>query len=377
MKTEFEVRLRAEMEQVEARLRPGLVRDAYHHQRQREKARRRVAFAATAGVAAAAAAATAIVLPSHPGAHPLAGLSAKPVTHAKRGTTGSARALPASVPTSAPDVTYSIKPASPSVTVLDVLTKAATAVGSQANPGTGWPAGAYWHTEQQVISGGKLVSTDNIWTDVSGNGVGEGTDDPPYAIGNASGQLPAAIGEKSYTWAQLDALPTDPAKLWPIVRADEQLPFSSDPALPKSGQSDLFESIWNLVTSEPVPVALQKALYVVAAKIPGVTVDGQYTDSLGRTGTALHIGLWTMVVDPRTGQILAMIQAAGPPVTVCGATGCTRQQPAGPFTSVYITAGWASAASLPKVPGSGSGGFASGGASSAPSSSPTTTTGKP
>ena len=134
-------------------------------------------------------------------------------------------------------VTYSIKPAAANVTVLDVLTKAAAAVGSQANPGTGWPAGAYWHTEQQVISGGKLVSTDNIWTDASGNGVGEGTDDPPYAIGNAGGQLVAAIGEKSYTWTQLDALPTDPAKLWPIMKADEQLPFSSDPALPKSGQS--------------------------------------------------------------------------------------------------------------------------------------------
>jgi hypothetical protein len=94
---------------------------------------------------------------------------------------------------------------------------------------------------------------------------------------------------------------------------------------------------------------LQKALYEVAAKIPGVTVQGQYSDSLGRIGTALHIGMWTMVVDPDTGQILAMMQAAGPSVTVCGATGCTQQQTAGASTSVYITAGWASAASMPKV----------------------------
>ena len=33
------------------------------------------------------------------------------------------------------------------------------------------PAGAYWHTEQEVMSGAKLVSTDNIWTDASGNGL--------------------------------------------------------------------------------------------------------------------------------------------------------------------------------------------------------------
>ena len=160
-------------------------------------------------------------------AHKVADPSAKP------GTTAAVPALPASVPTSAPRVTYSIKSAA-NVTVADVITKAATAVGSQANPGAGWPAGAYGHTEQQVMSGGKLVSRDNIWTDASGNGVGEGTDDPPYAIGSG-GQLPAVIGGKGYTWAQLDALPTDPAKLWPIVKADERLPFSSDPALPKSG----------------------------------------------------------------------------------------------------------------------------------------------
>jgi hypothetical protein len=330
------------------------------------KARRHWVMPTVAGLAAAAAVtAVVIVVPSavsRPSAqHPVAGSPAKPVK-AKPGTTAAVPALPASVPTSAPRVTYSIKPAAANVTVLDVLTKAAAAVGSQANPGTGWPAGAYWHTEQQVIIGGKLVSTDNSWTDASGNGVGEGTDSPPFAISN-SGQLPAAIGGKSYTWAQLDALPTDPAKLWPIVRADEQLPFSSDPALPKSGQSDLFQSIWNLVTSEPVPASLQKALYEVAARIPGVTVAGQYTDSLGRTGTALHIGLWTMVVDPDTGQILAMMQAAGPPVTVCGATGCSQQQTAGASTSVYITAGWASAKSVPRVPHRG-------GFGAAPSASP-------
>jgi len=324
-------------------------------------ARRRWVMPTVAGLAAAAAVtAVVIVVPSavsRPAPqHPLAGSSAKPV-RAKPGTTAAVPALPASVPTSAPAVTYSIKRAAANVTVTDVLTKAAAAVGSQANPGAGWPAGAYWHTEQEVIIGGKLASTDNIWTDASGNGVGEGTDSPPYAIGAPSGatastggQLPAAIGDKSYTWAQLDALPADPAKLWPIVKADELLPFSSDPARPKSGQADLFESIWNLLTSEPVPAALQKALYEVAAKIPGVTVAGQYTDSLGRTGTALHLGMWTMVVDPDTGRILAMLQAAGPPVTVCGATGCFQQQTAGASTSVYITAGWASAASVPRVP---------------------------
>jgi hypothetical protein len=76
-----------------------------------------------------------------------------------------------------------------------------------------------------------------------------------------------------------------------------------------------------------------------------------------------------------------MIQAAGPTVTVCGATGCTQQQTAGASTSVYITAGWASAASVPKVLHS-SGGTAggSGGSGSPGPATPvlqTTTTSKP
>jgi DNA-binding SARP family transcriptional activator len=71
---------------------------------------------------------------------------------------------------------------------------------------------------------------------------------------------------------------------------------------------------------------------------------------------------------------------AGPPVTVCGATGCTQQQPHA-STSVYITAGWASAASMPKVPHSSGGAAASGSNGSGPgpatAPTPTTTTSKP
>jgi len=74
-------------------------------------------------------------------AHPLAGPSAKSAIHPKTGTTASVPALPTSVPTSAARVTYSIRPVAADVTVIDVLAKAATAVGSQAKPGTGWPAG--------------------------------------------------------------------------------------------------------------------------------------------------------------------------------------------------------------------------------------------
>jgi hypothetical protein len=47
-------------------------------------------------------------------------------------------------------------------------------------------------------------------------------------------------------------------------------------------------------------------------QIPGVTVSGQYTDSLGRTGTALSFGSSTIVVDISNGQVLAELDGARP-----------------------------------------------------------------
>ena len=308
--------------------------------------------AVTAGVAAAA---TVIALPSsasHPATSPLAASPAKPTVKAKPGKTPAAQALPAKVPTAVPPVTYSFGPATTDVTAAYVLDKAASAIGSQPAPESGWLAGADWHTEEQWTCGSGRIYTNNTWWDASGNGVGRNTgptsgdagcnpsSDAPYPIIGAEDGPPASIGQQGYTWAQLDALPTDPNKLYPIVKADERLPFSStDPGAPESGQSDLIESIWNLVTTWPVPPKLQKALYEVAARIPGVTVAGTYTDSLGRTGTALHVGMWTMVVDTSNGEVLAMKQAATPP------SGGMSGSPAG--ISVYITEGWVSPKSSP------------------------------
>jgi hypothetical protein len=58
------------------------------------------------------------------------------------------------------------------------------------------------------------------------------------------------------------------------------------------------------LTDTPAPPALREALFKVAASIHGVKVRGHYTDSLGRTGTALQFGRWSMVVDPANGLIL-------------------------------------------------------------------------
>jgi len=61
----------------------------------------------------------------------------------------------------------------------------------------------------------------------------------------------------------------------------------------------------------------REALHKVAAPIPGVTVKGTYTDSLGRTGTALQLGIMTMVIDPATGQFLDDMWSTNPTAVNC------------------------------------------------------------
>ena len=99
---------------------------------------------------------------------------------------------------------------------------------------------------------------------------------------------------------------------------------------------------------------MQEALYKVLEKIPGVTVAGAYTDSLGRTGTALRLGSSTFVVDSGNGRILAELDGA-PPVP----SGCVRSslngdphatcEIGGASVIVFIASG--PAASAPKVRG--------------------------
>ena len=148
------------------------------------------------------------------------------------------------------------------------------------------------------------------------------------------------LGNQPLTESQMDQLPTDPNKLWPLLEGFDGDSLGSDTANPHSNASTMFQSIWNLITSEPLSPAFSKALLEDAAKIPGVTVEGKYTDSLGRTGTVLHIGIWTMAIDTTTGQILSMTQNAIPGVPICGGKVPAHSvcQPGGSSTVVYVSA---------------------------------------
>lgn len=335
-----------------------------------------IGVAAVAAVAAAIA--TMIVLPassSHSGTRPQAGTSARPTVKAKPGKAAAAPNLPETVPTTSPAVNYTFTAETTDVTAAYVLQQAAQATPATQAAGVrlvnGWPDAPYWHTESQSTDSacpGQVV-TSNVWVNPAGNGVTESETTGPKssnpicgsgsdgAIGLSDpGGGGAQIGGRLYTWAQFAALPTDPAKLWPIVKADMTVGVATEKGEPV--QDFLFQTIGMLLTSEPVSPAMQKALYEVSEKIPGVTVVGQYTDSLGRTGTALRLGSWTMVVDTGNGQVLATLSGA-PPIP----PGCVRASESGDAhamctvsgagTEVFISAGPASAASLPKVPSAG------------------------
>ena len=66
----------------------------------------------------------------------------------------------------------------------------------------------------------------------------------------------------------MNELPTDPNKLWPILEGFDGGSLTADPASPHSNASTMFQSIWNLITSEPLSPAFREALLEDAAKIP-------------------------------------------------------------------------------------------------------------
>ena len=242
---------------------------------------------------------------------------------------------------------------------------AQAAEGAQETPDgnvplvNGWPNATYWHTVEQDTSSTcpGLVTIGESWLAESGAVVAENEVNRPIKASSISqcgsgmtlGAYPVSggppgpmIGGQIYTWAQFAALSTDPAKLWPILEADESVGVAAYKGEPE--QDFLFQTIGILLTSDPVSPAMRMALYELAEKIPGVTVAGTYTDSLGRTGIALSQDSYTEVIDTSNGQVLAAFSAA-PPLS----PGCVRQSMngtpgatcavGGASTTLYISAG--------------------------------------
>jgi hypothetical protein len=208
-----------------------------------------------------------------------------------------------------------------------LLSAAGKAAGAQ--PG-GWPHAAYWHTVDIAVFKGRTIRSET-WAGHYAAGVGT---DPFQGPGLHKDTGPAVFGE-GLTWDQLYALPTDPAKLGALLEHQVK-GYGPDPN-PTGGVSaaqEEFVEVGDLLRDTPASPALRKALYDVAAGIPGVRLVGKMKDALGRTGIGVaREGETTLLIDPATGQLLA--ELAGP----------------GLETITYVSQGPASTAPAPKARG--------------------------
>jgi hypothetical protein len=159
----------------------------------------------------------------------------------------------------------------------------------------GSPDAAYWDVASVYQRSGKTYHRE-IW--VAHHGVSvlrdNGVDSGVLPLG--PGLFPA--GGTALTWDQLYALPTDPRQLTATLKADIK-GAGPDP------ESELFTIVGDLLRESPAPPALRKALYDVAAGIPGVHLTGKVTDMLHRTGAGVTRGTETLVIDPADGALLA------------------------------------------------------------------------
>ena len=165
----------------------------------------------------------------------------------------------------------------------------------------GWPDAAYWDVVSVYQRNGKTYHRE-IWVSHHGQSVlrDNGVSDGVLPLG--PGEFPA--GGTALTWDQLYALPTDPSQLTSALQADVK---GAGP----DAQSELFTIVGDLLRESPAPPVLRKALYDVAAGIPGVHLTGPVTDSIGRTGTGVERGGETLVIDPADGALLADDEGSG------------------------------------------------------------------
>jgi hypothetical protein len=182
-----------------------------------------------------------------------------------------------------------------------VLRRAGAAAGAQ--PG-GWPDAPYWHSVSEYRQGAEPPVRREIWIGHRAKGV---LKDP----GVDTGVIPLGVGifptgASGVDWEGLYALPTEPAPLERRLRASINGAGNGD-------DSELFVIVGDLLRESPAPPALRKALWEVAAGIPGVRLVGPVTDSAGRPGVAVERDFQRYVLDPDDGRLLEESAGTGTP----------------------------------------------------------------
>ena len=180
-----------------------------------------------------------------------------------------------------------------------VLTAAGDSAASQYG---GWPHARYWHTSSTYVRDGRTSSRE-IWIPQRGDSVlrDPGVDAGTVAVLNPD---PLTFFGPGISWAQLYALPTDPTALAAALRR-------YDRGQGRNPDQQLFSTVGELLGESPAPPALRRALYRVAAAVPGVVATGPVTDREGRRGQGVSRDGETLVIDSSTGQLLEDRQGRG------------------------------------------------------------------
>jgi hypothetical protein len=238
-----------------------------------------------AGILAAAASLVLVIGPL---------LNPDPIPVAATPTVNPSKSQPATRPTVDPGT--STAPVTLNVSL--VLFRAGAAAGAQ--PG-GWPDAAYWRTVSSYHQGTGPTMRREIW---NGHTAAGALKDPRIS----SGIIPVEVGSfEGFTWDQLYALPTDSRALESKLRATSLNGGRDD-------NSELFTLVGGLISESPAPPALRKALWEIAARVPGVTLVGAVKDSIGRPGIEIRRGFEGYVLDPKDGQLLERYEGTSAPV---------------------------------------------------------------
>ena len=173
-----------------------------------------------------------------------------------------------------------------------VLLQAGRAAGAQ--PGD-WQSAEYWHSVSRHHQGDGPTYDREIWIGHHQPGVLKDGGVDTGVIPLEVAAFPA--GGTAISWDGLWQLPTEPAALEDELRAGIN-------GAGKDDDSELFVIVGDLLRESPAPPALRKALWEVAARVPGVRLVGDVTDGAGRPGVAVERQGQRYVLDPDTGKLL-------------------------------------------------------------------------
>jgi hypothetical protein len=145
------------------------------------------------------------------------------------------------------------------------------------------------------------------WARAGRPDLGTGASDERFGPGELSAGSTVAD-----SYADLLALPTDPAKLYGLLRKQAE-------GNGRGTDVEMFVLVSDLLRETPTPPALRAAAYRVAAMIPGVELLGPVTDRAGRHGTGIaktdREGVRSeLIFDQRTATPLGERETATKPV---------------------------------------------------------------